>query len=868
MNEASINGQVITPQPGETILEAARRLGVSIPTRCYSEQLKPEGGCRICLVECEGEDHPIAACHCAIEPGMKIHTESESIESLRAQLLELYDHSSQAALPGKPAPQETHPYLRLNASACINCRLCLNVCEQLQGQFVFGMSGRGADKSLSIGQFDTFADSPCVSCGACSDICPTDAIVNDDERNKADHQEIVSSVCGYCGVGCRIAVEVDTDHNTVLNIKGVEGAKVNSGHLCAKGRFSHHYLKSGDRLTHPLIKTDDGSYVEASWQDALEHITKTLRHLVNKHGTSSVGAFTSSRSTNEACYLLQKFFRSVLGSNNVDCCARVCHSSTALALQLVTGTGAASASYQDIEQSSCILIAGANPTEAHPIVGARIKQQVLSGTPLIVIDPRKIELAHYADIHLQLTPGTNVALFNGIAKILHESGNIDEGYLKQRVENYSQFTDFLETLSIDEIEVTTGVSLASMHKAASLIGMSAGTLFVHGLGLSELEQGTASVMTLCNLGMLSGSIGKPGSGMLPLRGQNNVQGSADMGSMPDQFTGYQSIKDELARQNIEKIWGSLPSQDPGLTIPEMIDAAVAGSIHGLWIQGEDIVQSDPNESHVRKALDKLDFLIVQELFFSETCHFADVILPAASYLEQEGTFTNGERRIQHVVPVVDPPGQAIPDWLAIRDAANMAGADWSYQSPSEVMDEIAQVAPRLFGGISYSRLGENGIQWPCPTIESEGTSTVHQQGFLRGKGVLTTIDYAPSMEHGVDGYPYLLITGRVLHHYNVGTMTRRSRQTSLVSRDLLEINPEDATRENIGDGEIITVQSRWGEIAVPAQYSARTAPGTLFLSFHFPETHTNQLTGPAVDPKSKCPQYKATAVKLLAGMNT
>ena len=869
MKQTFINGQSITPQLGETILEAATRLGISIPTNCHSDALKPEGGCRICLVQCEGEDRPVAACHSALLPGMAIRTETTEIETLRSQLHELYDQSRQEAALSSSAVQETHPYLGLDLSTCINCRLCLNACEQIQGQFVFSISGRGADKRISLGEPDTFAGSPCVACGACADICPTDAITDRDQPNRdalkiSTHQKTITSTCGYCGVGCQIAVEVDQDHNDVLSIHGVRDAIVNKGHLCAKGRFSHSYIKSGDRLTQPLIKADDGSFQKATWADALARITDTLSNLVSRHGSSSVGAFTSSRSTNEASYLLQKYFRSVLLSNNVDCCARVCHSSTALALQLVTGTGAASSSYQDIESSSCILIAGANPTEAHPIVGARIKQHVLNGTPLIVIDPRKIELTHYADVHLQLIPGTNVALFNGLAKILYENGDIDEPYLHERVENYGHFKDFLETLSLTDIIEATGVDLASMQKAASLMGASTGTLFVHGLGLSELEQGTASVMTLCNLGMLTGSIGKPGSGMLPLRGQNNVQGSADMGSMPDQFTGYQSVADSSARERVQKIWGSLPPEEPGLTIPEMIDAAADGSIHGLWIQGEDIVQSDPNESHVRAALEKLEFLVVQEIFFSETCHFADVILPAASYLEQEGTFTNGERRIQHVKPAVSPPGEAIPDWLAVRNTAILAGADWNYQSPSEVMDEIAQVAPHLFGGVSYSRLAKNGLQWPCPSAESSGTATVHSSGFLRGKGALTTIDYAPSSEHHVAGYPYLLITGRILHHYNVGTMTRRSGQSSLVSRDLLEINPEDAKRENIEDGDIITVQSRWGEIAVPVKYSTRTALNTLFLSFHFPETHTNLVTGPAVDPQSKCPQYKATAVKLLA----
>ena len=865
MSDAFINGQAIAPLPGETILEASKRLNIDIPTICHSEQLHPEGGCRMCLVECEGNDLPIAACHSEITPGMIIRTDTQEIKTLRAQLRELYDHHNHTETPCSPATHETHPYLGLDLAACINCRLCLNACEQVQGQFVFSVTGRGASKTISIGNLDTFADSPCVACAACADICPTNAIINRDNLKHRDHQMAVTSTCGYCGVGCQIEVEIDEDANEVMSIKGVSDAVVNKGHLCAKGRFSHSYLKSGDRLTKPLIKTADGSYKEASWAEALELITTTLTHTVDTHGPTSVGAFTSSRSTNEACYLLQKFFRSVLLSNNVDCCARVCHSSTALALQLVTGTGAASSSYQDIESSSCLLIAGANPTEAHPIVGARIKQQALRGTPLIVIDPRKIELTQYADVHLQLTPGTNVALFNGLAKILYDSGDIDEPYLLERIENYQEFKAFIETISLPEIIEATGVDLPSLQKAASLMSSThgRGTLFVHGLGLSELEQGTASVMTLCNLGMLTGSIGKPGAGMLPLRGQNNVQGSADMGSMPDQFTGYQSIADPSARKHIQKIWGKLPSDERGLTIPEMIDAAAAGSMHALWIQGEDIAQSDPNESHVRAALDALDFLVVQEIFFSETCHYADVILPAASYLEQEGTFTNGERRIQHVKPAVTPPGISLPDWLVVRDAANIAGAQWTYQNPSEVMDEIAKVAPHLFGGVSYSRLQNDGLQWPCPSAESSGTSTVHSTGFLRGKGTLTTIDYTPSSEHHISGYPYLMITGRVLHHYNVGTMTRRSGQSSLTSRDFLEINPEDAKRENIKDGDIITVKSRWGQIAVTVKHSKRTAPNTLFLSFHFPETHTNQLTGPAVDPMSKCPQYKATAVTLL-----
>lgn len=880
--QAKINGHIIDIQDGETILQAAQRLGIEIPNLCYSNRTHPEGGCRMCLVESNHKSRPVGACHTVIQPGMEIQTHTPKLEALRWHILSLYlddeppvfqDNGQETKFtklledyqlktiphPDSAQVDDSHPYLSFNPNICITCRLCLNACEQIQGQFVYSISERGPQSSLIFGAGASFADSPCVACGACVALCPTGAITDRDRLHPTPADSVTETVCGYCGVGCRL--EVESAQGKVLRINPVEDAEVNRGHLCVKGRYAHQYHHSSDRLIQPLKRVGD-EFKPISWDEALNLIAEKLLKSETDYGADALGAFSSSRSTNEAAYLLQKLFRSLIKTNNVDCCARVCHSSTALGLRTVTGAGAASASYVDIEKAKCIVIAGANPTEAHPVVGARIKQAVLNGARLVVIDPRRIELAEYADLHLQLLPGTNVPLFNALAKVLIEKNLIDRDYLNERVEGFEEFHSFVNQLSLEEIASITTVETNLIHEAARLIGSYGQTLFVHGLGLSELTQGTASVMTLCNLGMLTGSIGREGAGMLPLRGQNNVQGNADMGGMPNLITGYQPLNNPELRQRLETLWGGVPPAEPGLTIPEMLDAAAKGDIHALWIQGEDVVQSDNNETHVREALSNLDFLVVQELFFSETCHYAHVILPAAAALEQEGTFTNGERRIQHVRPAVPAPGEARPDWSAIVDVAVTMGANWHYQNPGEVMDEIAQVAPHFFGGVSYSRLEGDGLQWPCPSPDHPGTVTVHAEHFIRGKGQLVAIDYAPSPEHGVAGFPFLLITGRLLEHYNVGTMTRRTPNQELVTEDVLEIHPADASREHIADGERVNLESRWGNTIVKAKYSRRIAPCTLFLSFHYPQTHTNRVTGPHLDTQSKCPQYKAVAVRL------
>lgn len=894
--QLQIDGIQVAYAPGDTLLEAARRAGIGerIPTLCHLAGSAPEGGCRLCLVEVEGKARPVAACHSAAEAGQVVRTSSARLTELRrgvlqlwadaapkaaaeplsgghsrlhfAELLAQYEVTPAAVCPAVAESNAIHPYLRFSAERCLVCRRCVQVCADLQGQFVYGIGQRGADSSLLFGVDENFDTSGCISCGACVEVCPTGALFDRDRDTTAAVASMaaVRSVCGYCGVGCN--VDVCASGGVVTQISGTPDAVVNSGHLCAKGRYAHAYQQSPERLTTPLLRVD-GALKPVSWSVAIDWLARRLTEIRHAHGPDALGAMSSSRSTNEAAYLLQKLFRSVIGTNNVDCCARVCHSSTALGLQITTGTGAASASYADIERAHTIVVAGANPTEAHPVIGARIKQAARRGARLIVIDPRSIELCGWADMHLQLKPGTNVLLFNALARVLIESGLIDTDYLRERTEGLDDLRNFLLASDLDAAERETGVPLDLLREAALAIGQtSAGTtgrcLFITGLGLSELTQGTDSVMALCNLAMLTGSIGRSGGGMLPLRGQNNVQGNADMGGMPDRLTGYQQLDDAAVQARIANVWGKPVPAAPGLTIPEMLNAAISGSIRGLWIQGEDVAQSDPNEQHVHAALAALDLLVVQELFLSETAKYAHLVLPAASVLEQDGTFTNGERRIQRVRAAVPPPGEARADWAATQALANALGANWNYAGPAAVMDEIARIAPGLFGGVAYSRLDGDGLQWPCPAAGHPGTSTVHADGFVRGRGRLMTLPWVPTPEQQNADYPFLLITGRVLQHYNVGTMTRRTPNCQLEDADYLEINPQDAVARGIDDGGAVRVASRYGSALVRARITGRVTSGLLFLSFHFPATHANVLTSSWTDPQSRCPEYKVTAVSI------
>lgn len=888
LRKATIDGQTVELQPGDSILTAAARAGIEIPTLCHADGLRPEGGCRMCLVEIDGQ-RPQAACHTPAVPGMVVRTATPQLTDIRRTLLELTLSATpeqtlsalgrsnferllaqfgvHATSFGHHAPHRdldaSHPYMRFNRDLCITCRLCLNTCEQVQGQFVYGIEGRGGRTHLIFGPGEVFAQSDCVSCGACVDRCPTGAISDRDRLAPPSPVRTVDSVCGYCGVGCRTRIE--SADNVVRQIRGVPNSLASLGHLCVKGRYAHAYHRSPDRLTTPLIRDASGSLKSASWSEAIAYTSRRLGEIRDRHGPDVLGTMTSSRSTNEAAYLLQKLFRTIIGTNNTDCCARVCHSSTAIALGMVTGTGAATASYADIELASLLIVAGSNPTEAHPVVGARLKQARLRGAGLVVIDPREIELARYADVHLQLWPGTNVALFNALAKVLVEESLYNREYVESRCEGLAELRAHLASTSLEHLAEITHVQPGRIRLAARLIATRGPGLFVSGLGLSEQSQGVAGVMAYCNLGLLTGALGRLGSGMLPLRGQNNVQGNADMGSQPYALTGYMKLGDSAVQARLAELWGKAPPIIPGKTIPEMYNAAIAGDLRALWIQGEDVAQSDPNHDHVVKALSSLDLLIVQELFMTPTAALAHVVFPAAAVLEQEGTFTNGERRIQHVRPAVSPPGQARPDWEVIRDVGRALGGPgdtWSYERPSQVMDEIARAVPELFGGVSYDRLDGDGLQWPCPTRDHPGTRTVHAERFVRGRALLTSVEYLSPQDVLDAQHPFVLMTGRILDHYNVGTMTRRTPSSSLVAHDYLELHPEDASRLGLSEGARARVTSRWGQATAPVRITRRVLPGTSFLTFHFPETQTNCVVGPYTDPKSKCPDYKVVAVSI------
>jgi formate dehydrogenase major subunit len=881
---ARIDGREVDVAPGETVLDAATRLGIEVPTLCFTKGLAPEGGCRLCLVEAEGHVHPLAACHTPLRDGMVVRTGSPRLEDLRRRMLALhlaesrdgrfvpsakgdaferllaaYQVSVDRPHDGAPAALDaSHPYMRFDATRCIECRRCLHVCEDVQGRFVYAFEGRGEAARLVFGATDCFAESPCVACGACVDACPTGAVSDRDRTSAAPAETRVRSTCGYCGVGCQ--VEIAAAEGRVLRVGGVASSPVNRGHLCVKGRYAHAWHHAFDRLTEPLLRKGH-DLVPVSWEEALGFAAEQLAAIRDRDGGEALAVLTSSRSSNEAAYLLQRIFRTRLRTNHVDCCARVCHASTAEALSQVTGTGASTASYADIERARTIVVAGANPTEAHPVIGARLLQQVRRGARLVVIDPRRIELAEWADVHLPVRPGTNVPLLHALAQLLLAMGRADLEYVATRCEGLEALEAHLATSSPEARAELAGVAPGALRAAAEILGAGP-VLFVHGLGLSELTQGVASVKALANLAMLTGSVGRPGAGLLPLRGQNNVQGNADMGGMPDRITGYQPVADPALREHAASIWGAPPPAEPGFTLPGMLDAAVAGRLRALWIQGEDLAQSDPNQHHVMAALGSLELLVVQELFLTETARHAHVVLPAASFFEQEGTFTNAERRVQLVRAAVPPPGRARPDWEVAGELGLALGDTARPASPAALMEEIAQVAPRLFGGVRHDRLEPDGLQWPCPDITHPGTATLHAEGFLVGRGLLSPVPYVPSPEDAVPDRPLTLVTGRILDHYNVGTMTRRTPSRALAPHDPLEIHPDDARAAGIAEGDLVALESRWGEARARAHLTDRVAPGTLFLSFHYPETHANRVTGPQRDPESDCPEYKVTAVRL------
>jgi formate dehydrogenase alpha subunit len=864
----TLNGRQI--ETSGSILDACRDNGIDLPAFCSPRHVTPGGHCRACLVEVDGRILP--ACTTRARSGQRVETDTERLRAYRRDLGELMlsastpDGDVKKTLQGWGATgarygratggerrDSTHRYLRIGLDKCILCRACVRACEEIQGEFVYAVQGRGNHAELGWGP-GSFAESACVSCGACTAVCPSGAIsdVDRDLATERKPERVVQTTCAYCGTGCQLQV-----HATGTDIVRIEGAEspVNAGHLCVKGRYAHSFVTSPERLRTALVRKG-GVLVPVPVDEA---IRTTAEHILRLRGR--VAALSSARCTNEENYLVQKWFRGGLGTNDVDCCARVCHAPSAAGLRRSFGTGAASNSLRDIDSADAILVVGSNPTEAHPVTGVRIRRAVLAGAHLVVVDPRRTALAEIADVHLRPRPGTNVPLFNSLAAVLVEEELIDTRFIQERSEGWEEYRDFIRKFSPERTESLTGVPATLVRRASRIWGTAERPLEVHGLGVTEHVQGSESVMLLANLAILTGAIGRPGVGINPLRGQNNVQGAADMGCQPDLLTGYQDPTDSAVRSRFEEVWKRPLPSEPGRTLPRMWDAALAGEIRGMYILGEDVATTDPDSKRVVEALGSLELLVVQELFLSDTARLAHVVLPGASAFEKDGTFTNGERRIQRVRRVVEPPGEARADWQILCDLMAASGYPQSFARPGEILDEIARVAP-IYAGVAQERLDPDGLQWPVPSEDHPGTPILHVDRFARGRALLSCVDWAPSPTLTGSDHELVLITGRVLEHYNAGSMTRRTGNVELCPRDELEIHPDDASPRGIADGDEVLIRSERGSAHAKARVTTRVLPRAPFLSFHFPETGTNALTSDVLDRIADCPEYKLTRVEI------
>ncbi|MDT8405211.1 formate dehydrogenase subunit alpha [Sulfuriflexus sp.] len=892
---AYINGKAYPLAAGETIYTfVSRHLGAgAIPVLCNDDALEPFGNCRLCSVDVAmsavAPRRVKAACHTRVEAEQYIYTDTPRIEKLRRSIMELllsdYPATALQPLPGeKPTAfqtlvqqlgisssrfptdrkaasvDKTHPYIHFDTNECIYCYRCIRACDEIQGQLVLSMLGRGHDSRVIVSLDQSFKESECVACGACVQTCPTNAL-SDRYRTKTFMEDRrVRTVCTYCGVGCNL--EVLLKDGEVRAIDTADDAEVNQGHACVKGRYAFAYYNHPDRLRSPLLRKN-GELQAVSWDEALDHIAARLDGIRQTHGVQAIAGISSSRCTNEENFLMQKFMRVVIGNNNIDGCARVCHAPTAFGMQQSFGTGAATNSIAEIPLADCLLVIGANSTEAHPVTGAKMQQRAMKGVPLIVIDPRRIELTRYATVHLQLRPGTNVALLDMLIYYVIKEGLVDEEFVGQRTEGFADFRESALAIDMDKLEQVTGVARDKVREAALLYGRAHNAMSFHGLGLTEHYQGSRGVMLVAALAMMTGNIGRPGVGVNPLRGQNNVQGAADMGVQPNQGAGYLDVTDPAVRAHYEREYGHPVPAEKGLTTPGMLNAASNGDLKALWIMGEDILQTDPDYCHVRHALSEVEFLVVQELFMTETASLADVVLPAASHLEKSGTFTNGERRVQRVNQVIPPLEGTRPDGQIMVDIMNRMGYAQAGYDPALHLTEIARVVP-FFAGIRWDNLGENGKQWPV-SKDGQDTQILHRETFKRGKGKFTFTDFVETpqlLEGDADEYPFILTTGRRLEHYNCGSMTRRTPNIDLLDRDELLINPLDAAAYGIIDEQEIGLRSKQGRTRLRARLSDEVRPGVLFTTFHFPEIAINHLTSGVLDLDADTPEFKVVAVAI------
>ncbi len=895
VKQATINGKAYEIKPGETILSFVRRHFEHnyIPTLCDAPNLEAFGSCRVCSVEVSrpgnGGVRTVASCHTPVEEGMIIATESESIQKLRKNIVELVltDHpldcltcevngncelqdvAGRVGIRSVRYPEGknhldrkkdlSHPYMTSDLSKCIMCYRCVRACDEVQGQLVLSVMGRGFDSQIIKGMNQSFMESDCVSCGACAQACPTSAISDVFQSKALVGQDKVRTVCTYCGVGCNLEVSVKS--GKILSIQAPYDAAVNQGHTCLKGRYAFRFYNHPERLQYPQIRKN-GVLERVTWDEAYEYIANKLTEIKNKYGADSIGGISSARCTNEENYLMQKFIRAVIGTNNIDGCARVCHSPTALGLQRTFGTGAATNSIEDLKYANAIMIIGANPTDGHPVTGAKLRQFAMKGKTTIVLDPRKTEIVKYATHHLQLRPGTNVAVLNMMLYYIIQEDLVDKNFIDTRTEGFQDFKENILKLDIDKLEAVSGVPREQAKAAAIAYATAGNAMSFHGLGVTEHYQGTFSVMLIADLAMITGNIGKRGCGVNPLRGQNNVQGMADMGVQPYQGAGYMDVMLPDIQEKYSKFYGVEMTKVAGMKMPEMYNAAIAGEFKAMWVMGEDMAQSDPNTTKVVKALESLDLLVVQELFMTETAKYAHVVLPGASFLEKDGTFTNGERRIQKVLQVVKPIGEAKVDGQIVVDIMNKMGYKQADYDAKSLLEEIAQIVP-FFAGVKWDELGASGKQWP---VLADGTDTpvLHLDTFKRGKGKFVFKDYVetPEILNHAEKFPYILTTNRVLEHYNAGTMTRRTGNAVIIDEDILMINMEDALKNGIEEGDMVFLESARGHVEIKAHITDEVKPGILSTTFHFPELQLNVVTSDVSDEIAMCPEYKVVSVRI------
>src|SRR5271157_2933194 len=894
----TIDGRKVSVPPGTSVMAAAALIDNPIPKLCATDNLEAFGSCRLCLVEIEGRKGTPASCTTPAEEGMVVHTKTPRLERLRRGVMELYisDHpldcltcsangdcelQTQAGNVGLRdvryghgganhlgAPVDaSNPYFSFDPSACIVCSRCVRACAEVQGTFALTILGRGFGSKVSTGGAD-FLSSECVSCGACVQACPTSALNEKSVIEMGAPERTVVTTCAYCGVGCSFKAELKGDE--VVRMVPHKAGKANEGHSCVKGRFAYGYATHKDRVLKPMIRNRiEDPWREVSCDEAIGYAASEFKRIQAQYGRDSVGAISSSRCTNEEVFLVQKLVRMGFGNNNVDTCARVCHSPTGFGLSKTFGTSAGTQDFKSVDKSDVVVVIGANPTDAHPVFASRLKRRLRAGARLIVIDPRRIDLVKTphvkADYHLALKPGTNVAVLNAIAHVVVTEGLVDEAFVRERCDpgNFESWARFIAdpSHSPEATAAATGVNPRELREAARLYATGGNGAIYYGLGVTEHSQGSTGVMAIANLAMATGNIGRPGVGVNPLRGQNNVQGSCDMGSFPHEYSGYRHVSDAAARETFEHMWGVPLSKEPGLRIPNMIDEAIDGSFKWLYVQGEDIAQSDPDTTHITAGLRAMECVIVQDLFLNETARYAHVFLPGASFLEKDGTFINAERRISRVRRAI-PPLAGMADWEATMALANAIGVPMHYNHPSEIMDEVAATTP-TFKGVSYARLDELGsIQWPCNDSAPTGTPVMHVDRFVRGKGRFMLTEYVATQERVGPRFPLLLTTGRILSQYNVGAQTRRTANMTWHDEDVLEIHPFDAEQRGIVDGDLVTLQSRSGEIALRARISERMQPGVVYTTFHHAVTGANVVTTDNSDWATNCPEYKVTAVEV------